>query len=166
MTASNRYRPHIVVLIEDDADRDLFNGFMLEVDWRKSRQIHPEPVSGGWPNVRADFICKQLPQMKQYADQITVMLIDFDNQGDRRLDDMRRDVPESMADRVFVFGTRKDPQELAAALNMSCEAIGSALARDCRDATDTMWSHALLAHNKEELVRLKQVAHTMLFDAS
>ena len=61
MTASNRYRPHIVVLIEDDADRDLFNGFMLEVDWRKNRQIHPEPVSGGWPNVRADFICKQLP---------------------------------------------------------------------------------------------------------
>jgi hypothetical protein len=45
--AVNKYKPHIYVLPEDDANRQIANGFLLHesVD---SRSIQVMPTTGGW----------------------------------------------------------------------------------------------------------------------
>ena len=43
------------------------------------------------------------------------------------------------------------------------DTIGSALAKDCRDETDTIWNHNLLRHNASELDRLREHVRPILF---
>jgi len=45
----NRYRPHIYILPEDDANRQLANGFVFNTD---SSQVHTLTEAGGWTHVK------------------------------------------------------------------------------------------------------------------
>jgi hypothetical protein len=44
----------------------------------ESRLITPLPISGGWANVRADFLRNELKQMRNYPRRNVVMIVDFD----------------------------------------------------------------------------------------
>ena len=79
-----------------------------------------------------------------------------------RLDDAREQIPENLRERVLILGAWSEPEELRTDLG-SYENIGSALARDCRDDTDTTWGHVLLKHNSEELARLRTRVRPILF---
>lgn len=50
----NKYRPHLLVLPEDDANRQIANGFILHPNVN-SRAIQVLPPSGGWRKVLEDF---------------------------------------------------------------------------------------------------------------
>ena len=90
-----------------------------------------------------------------------VLLIDFD--GDvARLQYVRDRIPEHLTDRVYVLGALNEPEDLKAALG-SYETIGLAMARDCREETETTWGHALLRHNASELTRLREHVRPILF---
>ncbi|MGA2659008.1 MAG: hypothetical protein ABSH34_16015 [Verrucomicrobiota bacterium] len=50
----NKYRPHVYVLPEDDANRQLANGFLLHPDLL-ARNIQVLPEVGGWHEVLDHF---------------------------------------------------------------------------------------------------------------
>ena len=158
----NSFKPHVIVLPEDDATRALVVGFTLGV--RQPRQIHAQPVARDWSHVREKFVSDQIAKMNHYPEQITVLLVDFDDQGPVRLRAMRSVIPDNLASRVFILGSKTDPEALKRAFQgRSLEDIGFDMAEDCRNGTDLVWSHDLLIHNKDELERLHQQVGSWLF---
>ena len=148
----NKYMPHLLVLPEDDANRQLANGFVLEVD---TRQIQILPEAGGWHHVCRTFETDHVPAMRQYLHRSMVLLIDFDTDP-HRLSTVLGTVPGDLAGRVFVLGAWTEPEVLKAALGGSYEAIGRAMANDCFANTQKTWSHDLLIHNEDQLGRLRR----------
>ena len=156
----NKRLPHVLVLPEDDANRQLANGFQLDplLDTRRM-QILEE--AGGWREVLNRFTEDHVPEMDRYANRFMVLLIDFDGREDR-LNTMMAAIPDHSKDRVFVLGAWSEPEELRQNLG-SYETIGLAMAKDCRDNTEEIWAHALLRHNAGELERLRKHVRPILF---
>jgi len=157
----NKHRPHVFVLPEDDTNRQLAVGFTIAVDMRFSRQIYVLPVAGGWTQVLERFLSDEVADMGSCPDRYMVLLIDFDK-NEQRLSDARSRIPEHLRERVFILGVWSEPEDLKKTLD-SYEAIGSAMARDCREQTDTTWDHDLLRHNAGELARLRERVRPILF---
>lgn len=156
--SANKHLPHVLVLPEDDADRQLANGFRLELDSNRQRQMQIDPVAGGWLAVLELFVSGYIPAMTRYPNRFIVLLVDFDRKDDR-LDYAKTKIPDHLKDRVFILGVWSKPEDLRVQL----EEIGSGLARDCRDETDTTWGHELLRHNASELARLREQVRPILF---
>ena len=157
----NKNLPHVLVLPEDDANRQLANGFRLQVDWNRQRQMQVLPVAGGWNEVLNLFKAEHVMEMARCPDRYMVLLIDFDGH-ENRLKDAKAVIPEHLADRVFVLGALREPQDLRAD-HGSYETIGGAMAKDCREETDTTWGHHLLQHNASEIDRLRERVRPILF---
>jgi hypothetical protein len=64
---------------------------------------------------------------------------------------------------VFIIGAFSTPEALRRAGLGSYEAIGGALADDCRNGTKSVWEHELLRHNEGELNRLRESVCDFLF---
>lgn len=153
----NKYLPYVYVLPEDDANRQLANGFHLELGG--IRQMQVLPVAGGWNKVLELFKSEHVTAMTRNGNQFTVLLIDFDGQEDR-LEKAKEAIPDYLLDRVFVLGSLTTPEALKVALG-PYEDIGRALAEDCRKGADTTWGHRLLRHNSRELERIHKVCSTL-----
>ena len=148
----NKYQPHIFVLPEDDANRQLANGFLLVVS---TRQIQVLSEAGGWTHVRDRFNSDHVVELERYDNRFMVLLIDFDNDTNR-LPNLKAAIPTHLSDRVFVLGVLTEPEGLRTAGLGSYETIGKAMAEDCRGGTQhNIWEHSLLEHNKGELTRLR-----------
>lgn len=156
----NRYKPHMLVLPEDDANRQIANGFLLEPAVR-ARSVQVLPPAGGWIPAR-DRLRELLAEMSTYAQRVMVLLVDFDGRAERRSEILAH-VPPALLDRVFVLGTYSEPEALRGDLG-AFEAIGRALARDCVASTTHAWGHGLLAHNTDEATRLLSAVRSFLFD--
>lgn len=157
----NKYRPHLFVLPEDDANSQLATGFQLEIDLPRQMQILEEV--GGWAQVLDRFISVHVEEMNRHANRFMVLLIDFNGRPDERLHEVTARIPEHLNDRVFVLGVRNEPETLRSAGLGTYEAIGRAMAADCRNGTDTIWGHNLLKHNTAELGRLRAHVRPVLF---
>jgi hypothetical protein len=155
----NKYRQHIFVLPEDDANRQLANGFLLDVS---SRQVQVLVEVGGWAQVRDRFTLDHVDGLRKYDGRFMVLLIDFDNHINR-LKTMKAAIPEDLIDRVFILGTLSEPEALRQAGLGSYETIGKVMADDCRSGTQAIWAHDLLRHNEGELARLRIAACGVLF---
>jgi hypothetical protein len=156
----NRYRPHVLVLPEDDANRQLANGFLLDQhlsNWR----IQVLVEAGGWSDVLEHFLLDHVVEMNRYPDRFMILLIDFDGR-EERLQYAKSRIPERLTDRVFILGALTEPEALKADLG-SYEVIGLKMARDCREETDKIWGHRLLRHNTSELDRLRVKVCPILF---
>jgi hypothetical protein len=158
----NKHRPHVFVLPEDSANRQLANGFHLGLSF-PTRQMQVLPPAGGWTKVLDTFVSEHISEMDRCPDRYMVLLIDFDGR-EQRLPDAKDYVPERLADRVFILGALTKPEALKADLG-TYETIGSALAQDCRQETNTTWGHRLLQHNAPELDRLRARVRPILFPA-
>ena len=159
----NHYLPHVLVLPEDDANSRLATGFQLEIaDSPRYRQMRVLRVGGGWRKLLEQFNRNEVPGMDRWPDRFVVLLIDFDGEQDR-LDTAKAEIPDRLAERVFVVGALTEPEDLRKARLGSYEAIGSGLARDCREETDITWCHPLLRHNADELDRMREHVRPILF---
>ncbi len=158
----NRHRPHVLVLPEDDANRQIANGFLLDPLLRP-RNIHVLEEVGGWLEVIDRFNLDHTADMEKYPDRYMVLLIDFDDKPERLQAIMQR-IPDTVSARVFVLGSLGDPEELRKKLG-SYETIGRALAKDCREGTYQTWRHELLKHNQPELDRLTSPLRPILFES-
>jgi hypothetical protein len=147
----NRNKPHVLVLPEDDANSDVANGFHLEI--HQVRQMQVLPVGGGWTKVLNCFETDHICKMEANPNRFMILLIDFDGHEDR-LDQAMAVIPTRLSDRVFVLGAWTKPEKLKGAGLGSYEAIGRAMAKDCREGTRTIWEHDLLRHNASEFDRL------------
>lgn len=118
--------------------------------------------AGGWNEVLNRFESDHVAGMDRFASRFMILLIDFDNNTER-LKDAKNRIPARLTERVFILGTWHEPEDLKAAGLGSYEQIGSAMARDCREETDTTWNHDLLRHNASELARLRKHVPPILF---
>ncbi len=157
----NRELPHVFVLPEDDANVRLANEFHKQLDMNRLRQMQVLPVAGGWNEVLKVFESIHVTEMNRWPKRFMVMLIDFDNREDR-LGRARNAIPQNLAQRVFVLGVFTEPEDLKTEFG-SYDKVGSDLATDCRDGTDTIWGHKLLRHNAGELDGLRRCVRPFLF---
>ncbi len=160
--SKNKYKPQVWVLPEDDANRQIAQGFTLE-DTVKPRSIHVLPAAGGWTAIRDSFEHSLNGELLKYPACLMVLLVDFDDRGPKRADDVLSGVADEMRDRVFVLGARGEPERLKTGLGMSFERIGRALAKECIEEKREVWAHELLAHNRGELDRMVPRIRPILF---
>ncbi len=156
----NKYQPHVFVLPEDDANRQMANGFLLNPSLATHR-IRVIPEAGGWRKVLDEFETVHIAEMGHNRYRSMVLLIDFDG-DENRLRDAKAVIPPDLVDRVFILGAWSKPEALKADLGRY-EKIGSDMAKDCRDGTERTWGHRLLQHNAGELDRLRQHVGPILF---
>jgi hypothetical protein len=157
----NRQRPHVFVLPEDDANRQLATGFLLDPSL-SLRQIKVLPAVGGWTQVFDRLRSDHVVDMDRYPDRFMVLLIDCDG-DEQRPQTAKARIPQHLVDRVFILGALRNPEDLRRAGLGPYETIGLAIARDCREDTATIWGHDLLRHNASELKRLRQRVWPILF---
>jgi hypothetical protein len=157
----NRYQPHLLVLPEDDKDRQLANGFFMDPHFA-SREYLVLEEAGGWLDVLEQFKSDLLPEMHKFPGRLVVLLIDFDHHLER-LEAALAQVPREFHNRVFILGSLGEPEELCSAGLGSCETIGKALAQDCLGDTMEHWNHPLLRHNLIELERMRARVRPILF---
>jgi hypothetical protein len=160
--SADKFKPHVFVLPEDDANKELANGFLLRVDQTRGRQMDVLRVARGRDKVLERFKLDHVTDMVNYPKRFMVLLMDFDGRKDL-LESARTSIPENLLNRVFVLGVLTEPEALKAALGRTYEEIGLAMADDCRDGTDTTWGHDLLRHNASELERLRKHVCSILF---
>lgn len=159
---NNRYKPHLVITPEDDANRQLANGFKKS-PIINDRTIQILPVSGGWTKVEDDFQTTQLAEMLAYKDRRVVLLVDFDGQEDR-IERILKIIPEDLRPRVYILGVLTNPEELKTSEHhTSYEKMGEKLSEDCPVRISELWNHELLRHNKAELTRLFTDVKSFLF---
>lgn len=156
----NRFQPHVLVLPEDDANRQLATGFVLEVQHDRRIQILPE--AGGWSNVCETFVAEHVKGLRQYPRRFLILLLDFDDQSDRPAK-VKEKVPEDLRDRVFLLGVKSEPEALRRAGLGKFEDIGRRLGKECRDGVRDVWAHELLQQNSTEIDRLEQEVRGFLF---
>jgi hypothetical protein len=157
----NRYRPHVLVLPEDDANRQIANGFILHPNLN-ARAIQVLPPSGGWKKVLEEFAKVHVPEMQNVRDRRMVLLMDFDR-DEERLVYIQNPIPEALKNRVFVLGVLPEPERLKSDTQMTFEEIGEALANDCSENTNELWGYELLDRNRGELNRLIVSVKPFLF---
>jgi hypothetical protein len=148
------------VLPEDDANRQIANGFFLD-EFLLQRQFYILEEAGGWTQVLERFHSIYVAEMEKIAARHMVLLIDLDNKSDR-LKYAKEAIPEHLRDRVFIVGTLSEPEDLKPDLG-SFETIGIAIAKDCREGTNVTWGHKLLQHNAAEVDRLRASVRPILF---
>lgn len=159
----NKYQPHILVLPEDDANRQIANGFLLEPNLN-GRVIQVLPPSGGWTKVVDSFTNDHVRGIELYPHRNFVLLIDFDNCTEERLSYVRSLIPGAIEGRVFILGVRSNPEELRRDIGDPYESIGEALAKDCSYNTTILWGHILLEVNNPELNRMISSVKPFLFN--
>jgi hypothetical protein len=160
----NREQAHLHVLPEDDADRQLANGFKTHPAVDQNR-IQVLPPAKGWLRVLEAVKKNHEGQLRSFPDRRLVLLIDFDGDADGRLKSARTDhIPQDLQERVFILGAHGDPEDVKRTLKIGpLEKIGWALAQDCYSGTPEYWSHPKLAHNASELERLNRAVRPWLF---
>lgn len=163
---SNLYKPHLLVLPEDEADQQLANGIKLSINIKNGALIIDKPAKG-WLNVVKKFTA-QVPEMRRYQSRIVVLLIDFDcktkgTNPEKRLSQITKEIPEDLRSRTFVLGTLVEPEDLKTKLSMNLENIGETLAEDCPDKRNPLWDDDMLKHNAPELDRLLESVTHFLF---
>jgi hypothetical protein len=157
----NKQRPHVLVLPEDKANRQIANGFWLQIDPSRQRQMQVLGVAGGWNEVLNLFSSVHVVEMDRCSTRFMVLLIDFDGHNER-LQQAQDCIPGHLTERVFILGALTEPEALKPHLG-SFEEIGTRLAADCRGEADVTWDHPLLQHNTEELARLREHVRPILF---
>ncbi|SLM29874.1 conserved hypothetical protein [Desulfamplus magnetovallimortis] len=160
---TNKYKKHLLILPEDDANRQVANGFLLCSDLN-DRNIQVLPPSGGWIKALSQFKSNHINDMRKYDQRRMLILIDFDG-DENRFEEAQKDIPNDVSDRVFILGSFSETEELKKkipGLN-SYETIGKALAKDCVNETNNIWGHDLLKHNQDELDRMVISVKPFLF---
>jgi hypothetical protein len=157
----NKHQPHLFVLPEDDANRQLANGFLLDhsVSTRQMQVLNP---AGGRAKVLERFKSIHVVEMDRYPQRFMVLLIDFDEQ-EERVAKAKAEIPSHLTGRVFILGAWSHPEALKRARLGSYQTIGLKMAQDCREDTTTIWGHGLLRHNAGELDRLRERVRPILF---
>lgn len=159
----NKHRPHLLVLPEDDANRQVANGFLQSPELNLCAVQVLKPA-GGWRLACEQLRRDHLAQLGIYRTRYIVLLIDTDGRDDR-LAEIVGEVPEPYRSRVFAVGANPEPEALRGASG-GYEALGRALGQDCRTGTFETWDQPGLVHNRPEVARLAEAVSGFLFNRS
>lgn len=158
---SDKYQNHLIIIPEDDHNRQIINGFVdsYYVPILNQRRIQVVGNAGGWDEAVKKFEKEYLPEMGKYSNRHVLIVLDFDGMPFERLAAVKKRIPSDCADRVFFLGTKDEPKDLKAAhkLKFTYEEIGRKLAEDFVSngtTMDDLWQDEHLVHNLDELGRL------------
>ncbi|MBX9681686.1 MAG: hypothetical protein K2X38_23255 [Gemmataceae bacterium] len=151
----NKFRPHVVVIPEDDANREVMVGFYNHFAVA-DRCVFAAPPAGGWQHVLDVFKESYIQHLVRYEQAYVVMVMDFDGRVDRR-QFVEQDVPGELRPRVFLIAWRDEPEHLKVELGISFSDIGERLADECSKGRLSLWNHRQLDHNRNELARIAAV---------
>lgn len=158
----NKYKPHLYIIPEDDADRQIADGFVLHPRVAAS-QVQVVGPAGGWVRVLEIFLKEYIPLLRQNNNTYVALLIDYDGQPAERRGRFRDAIPEDLRARVFVVGPLDNPEALRQALGKSYEEIGGSLADDCDGDTADVWEHEQLHHNNDDRIQMITSVKPFLF---
>jgi hypothetical protein len=158
----NLYKSHLLVLPEDDANREIAVGFERHPKLQM-RCFQIMPPAGGWSKVRDQFKNDYLPLLRRNSHCHVILLFDFDGRVEERRVLFEREIPSDVRTRVFLLGTQTEPEQLRKQHGKPLENIGRALADECHLNEDTCWHSPLLDHNRQERHRLNQTVKAFLF---
>src|SRR6516165_9418102 len=127
----NKYQPRVLVLPEDDANRQLARGFLLD-SALLTQKIQVLEEVGGWREVLNCISTDHARGLDRFNHRHMILLIDFDDTP-TRLSEAKASIPDHLTERVFILGARSKPEALRQAKLGSYEAIGLAMAKDCRE---------------------------------
>ncbi len=161
----NKHRPHVYLIPEDDANRQIALGF-LDHYAVSDRVVDLRSPAGGWRKVLEVFESEYSKLISGNPNAHVVMLIDFDERIEARRSEIDERIPGDVKPRVFVIGSRNEPETLKSELSMAFERIGQELAQDCLKDDLGRWTHPHLSHNSVELQRLVAVVKPILFQAN
>lgn len=153
--SANKYLPHLLVIPEDDANRDIVTGFRNHSSVN-FRQIQIENVAGGWKKAAETFVEEFSKSMinDKSGNRHVLIMIDFDDQ-ENRFEYVRNMIPEDLRNRVYIMGCQDEPERVRTATGLTKEKLGEALAEACSNGTDGMWENEILMHNLPELQRMR-----------
>lgn len=159
----NRFKPQVLVVPEDDANRQLANGFVLyhAIAIRAVRVMIP---AGGWNHVLSVFADEYVAYLRAYKDAHVILLIDFDGVDDRRTK-CEQAIPADIKPRVFLVGSRDEPEAIKRDVQESLEAIGTRLAEECYQERYELWIGPHFDHNDAERRDLSATVRSILFQA-
>ena len=161
----NIYKPHVLLVPEDAANRQLAVGFQNH-EAVADRLINIRKPAGGWEKVLDVFQVEYVPLLRNSPLALVIMLIDFD---DKDIDQRRKlfadKIPDEFRSRVFVIGAKDEPESLKREFKRTLEDIGKVLAHECFEGQFNLWAHSHLSHNSEELKRLVAAVKPILFDS-
>lgn len=160
----NKEKPHILVLPEDDANRQMANGFIQNCSINETA-IQILPIANGWRKVIEKFKTNYLKKMYCYPERIIILLIDCDNNIARISDVKTQEIPNDLHNRVFILGVKSEPEKLKHNIRGGLETVGNNLSKDCVDNTNVTWGHELLTHNATELNLMAPIVRSILFKA-
>ena len=166
---TNKYADHLLVLPEDDANRRLVNGFLMNVGVMY-RRIAVLPEARGWENVMAALQDRAfINGLIAYPKRHLLLSIDFDGKVEARLTgyaDAVAALPAAIRDRIYLLGSLETPERIRAACGLQFEDIGKRLASECPPPpAGSLWSHAHMQQNAPELSRLVAQVQPFLFQA-
>ncbi|MGH9947424.1 MAG: hypothetical protein ACRD6X_09505 [Pyrinomonadaceae bacterium] len=125
----NPYKRHVLIIPEDDANRQIANGFHLRIDFTRQRQIQVLPECGGWSKVVDCFKKDYVPYLETYTQGHMILVIDFDKDPNR-FESVKSEIPDPLTDRVYIVGAWDEPEGIKLG---PLESVGGLLASDCQN---------------------------------
>ena len=158
--------PHLIVIPEDDANREIANGFRLLVE-KNARQFWIKKPARGWPKGKEELVAmsESTGHLQKYKSSHAALIVDFDGKRERG-SEVKRLVGEGVRDRVFVIGVLTEPEKLRNATGIKFEQLGRQIAEGCKDSSIDFWQHDLLVHNIEEIRRLSGAVRDIFFNGT
>ncbi len=164
--AINRYRKHLLICAEDDAYRDIANGFVKNYAVA-AKNIQVDTPAGGLPKLLKIFSEEYIDLLRKYQNCHVLLLLDLDRKNNRTKVVCDK-IPLDVRDRVFVLCCRDEAEDVKKDLKCaSPERIGEKLAESCHNNTFTVpgdpWLCVQLQNNAPELTRMAATVRPFLF---
>ncbi len=161
----NKELPHLLILPEDDAYRDLANGF-VNYDAVADNRIHIAKPAGGWLKLLDVFSQEYESSVRDNRSRHVLLLLDLDGRCGRYSEKVLPKIPEEIRDRVFILSCNDEAENFKKELGGGkFEDFGEKLSKSCRENayTKSDWLCPQLCHNKNELHRLATAVRSFLF---
>ena len=164
---ANIYQPHLLILSEDDAYRDLANGFVGH-SAIAIKKIQVDQPAGGWLKLLNAFTQNHVRDMETYTHRHVLMLLDLDGNSNRYRDDILPKIPANIYNRFFVLSCKDEAENLKSDMGRGkWEQMGEQLAESCHNDAygrlNSPWLLPQLDHNRIELARLGSTVRPFIF---
>lgn len=150
----NFYKEHLYVLLEDEEYQKIMNGVNLSLHVNDT-VIRLSNFGHGWSSVFDDFK-KSTNLLNKFKERHVLLLMDFDYDFTKRLEEFHQLVPEEFKNRVFILGIeKKESEDLARFFKCNSEEVGKKLVENCPNGDLSQWKNIHLECNLPEVERMK-----------
>lgn len=163
MPPVNKFKPHLFIVPEDDADRQIAVGFQMHLEANGRMQI--VDVAGGWLKVVNVIKDEYVPLLNNNPNTHVLGIIDCDKDADRIAEQLKT-FPAGIRNRIFLLGVNENPQEFKRSTKMHFAQIGEKLADECYKDELDLWNHEMLSYSSIEALRAKNALRELVFGIS